>query len=300
LATIQQIAILHAPEAEGPKFESEAGHDDLGRALLMTRDLMDANRRTGTSREELLACMVQDQIRFSGTPATHYAARALYLYELGTDNPSDAVQEYLDLFEQAAGVAARDAILGGLCVEMLEPTDRLEIAAGWKPVPRAAACPEARQRECLTAFGKIRRATLQEVRDSIQRFEEGRPIRDWNLIALSKAPMVDLGSMGMFVVNRTALGRSLFDGVRHTVTSAALDGKLPDKFNDLGAVGRVYGDLFELYVQGVLEAACPGRVLNTTAPHNHGSSGTHDRNRSTRMPMFLRVRRVFLVCETRA
>jgi DNA-directed RNA polymerase subunit RPC12/RpoP len=39
---------------------------------------------------------------------------------------------------------------------------------------------------------------------------------------------------------------------------------------------------------------------NTTAPHNHGSSGTHDRNRSTRMPMFLRVRRVFLVCETRA
>jgi hypothetical protein len=41
-------------------------------------------------------------------------------------------------------------------------------------------------------------------------------------------------------------------------------------------------------------------ALNTTAPHNHGSSGTHDRNRSTRMPMFLRVRRVFLVCETRA
>jgi hypothetical protein len=42
------------------------------------------------------------------------------------------------------------------------------------------------------------------------------------------------------------------------------------------------------------------KAISTTAPHNHGSSGTHDRNRSTRMPMFLRVRRVFLVCETRA
>lgn len=42
------------------------------------------------------------------------------------------------------------------------------------------------------------------------------------------------------------------------------------------------------------------QVANTTAPHNHGSSGTHDRNRSTRMPSFLRVRRVVLAWEARA
>jgi len=84
LATLQQFAILYAPENSDSKLETESGRDDLGYALLMTADLMMERPSTRKDDDYYLACRIQDQIRMCLVPALALAGRAFYLYELNS------------------------------------------------------------------------------------------------------------------------------------------------------------------------------------------------------------------------
>ncbi|MGD2109891.1 MAG: hypothetical protein PVI86_10920, partial [Phycisphaerae bacterium] len=262
LATLQQYAILHAPETGNGTFNTERGRHDLGRALLITWDLMGAGRREKGALSTLLATVIHDQMRMCLFSGGQYAARAWYFYELMKKNRSKEVRQYLNLFRQATGVNARDAIMGGLCEVIREDTrDPKDIAQGWLAVPAPAVCQNPLEARVLRASAKVRQHGVAEIRTFIRQLEGSRRIRDWNLIALSKSPIADLGQQRAFVLNQTALGRSLFDGVRHAILTAALDKRLPPPFTNAKAVGGLYGVLFERYVTGVLRHVFPNQVI---------------------------------------
>jgi hypothetical protein len=261
MSTLQQLAVLHAPEIGTSKIETNKGRDDLSTALLMTMDIMSADRPLSSTIESLLAIAIQDQIRMSTTPAPMYAARALHFYELDQDQQSKEVSDYLELFEKATGVSAVNFILGGLDIIAWEETRSLdEIAKAWHTVPRLNEHENPKEAEILSAYKAVRMKTLSDLRVLIREREKDRPVRDWNLVALSQAPICDLGDMGAFVLNHTALGRSLFDSVRHAILTAALEKRLPKPYTNEKAIGRLYGKIFESYVFSLFKSAYPERV----------------------------------------
>lgn len=273
LSTLQQYAILHAPETGEGKLETDQGKDDLGRALLMIAELM--MRRPGDLNEfgHNLECRIQDQIRMSLLPPASYAGRAFYFYQLNAVDPPGEVRQYLSLFEDATGVVPRDFILGGLTIAAHEEIRLMrDEYEGWSAIPDPDKSQNPREAECVRAYLSLRCKPVTEIRKLIERFDAQRQVQDWNLIALSMLPLVDLGSTGSFVLNLTALGRSLFDGVRHTILTAALRRELPDPWNHPAAIGNLYGNIFERFVQGVLETAFPGRVHRIP----HGASERAD------------------------
>ncbi len=261
MSTLQQLAILYAPEQGTTTLDNEEGLNDLSMALLMTMDIMGADRALGSTNELLLSAVLQDQIRMSMTPSAQYAARAFHFYELGQGQRTENVSQYLDLFQTATGVSAIDCILGGLDIIAREETLSLDdIANAWHAVPCSQRAENPEEAIVLDAYKAIRMRPLTELRTLIEKWEEGRPVRDWNLIALSQAPICDLGDRGAFVLNHTALGRSLFDSIRHAVLTAALEERLPARYNNRRAVGGLYGEIFESYVRSIFECVCPGQV----------------------------------------
>jgi hypothetical protein len=256
LSTLQQLVIMYAPLESGGTFDAETGRHDLGLALLMTIDLMDHDRRQNDRHDEVLACLIQDQIRMATTPPSHYAGRALHFYEIQAERRSSIVEEYLGLFEQATGVSAVDYMLGGFRDLIWEENrDPEEIAAGWAPIGLGHSYENEQERQIVAASVAVRQQKLDDVRQWIRRLEGSRPVRDWNLIALYKYPLIDLDPQPVFLVNLTALGRSLFDGVRHAILTAACEGRLAAPYNSAQAVGGLYGRVFERYVLQVLERA---------------------------------------------
>ncbi len=253
ISTLQQFVILHAPSAGNCTFDHEVGRHDLGSALLMTYDLMDLGRDHDGQLEGLLPSIIQDRIRMSTTAAERFAVRALHFYDLRNEAPASCIAKYLKLYTTATGVDARDAILGCLCEVIREKTrDCTELAHGWHAVPHPDQCENPLEARILQASAEVRWGTLDDIREAIRQFDAHHPIRDWSLIALSKYPIVDLGEMGAFVLNHTALGRSLFDGIRHSILTAALDGHLPRPFDTEAAVGDLYGNVFQRYVTDLL------------------------------------------------
>jgi len=261
MSTLQQLAVLHAPEIGTSKIETNKGRDDLSTALLMTMDIMSADCQLSNTIESLLAIAIQEQIRMSTTPAPMYAARAFHFYELDQDQQSKEVSDYLELFEKATGVSAVNFILGGLDIIAREETKSLdEIANAWHTVPHLNENEYPNEAKILSAYKAVRMKTLSDLRVLIREREKDRPVRDWNLVALSQAPICDLGDMGAFVLNHTALGRSLFDSVRHTILTAALEKRLPKPYINEQAIGRLYGKIFESYVFSMFKSVYPGRV----------------------------------------
>ena len=262
ISTLQQLALLHAPIEGATTFDTETGRHDLGCTLLMTANVMDEGRPQQGDRQGALACLIQHQLRMSVIPAEQHAARAYQFYELANENPPDVVREYLGLFEVATGVSARDSILGGLCEIIREETLELaQIAHGWHAVAAPERCENPLEAEVLRASARVRWRTPDALRGLITGMEGSRPIGDWNLIALSKAPIVDLDETGAFVLNHTALGRSLFDGVRHAVLTAAHERRLPDPYRNAKSVGGLYGRVLQRYVTKLLRLAFPDRVI---------------------------------------
>lgn len=261
MSTLQQLAVLYAPDSGTTKLDSNDGRHDLSMALLMTMDLMGADRPHTSELESLLPITIQDQIRMATTPAPEYATRAFHLYKLDHIEPSVPVSKFLELFETATGVNAIDCILGGLDLVIREEAQGFEeIANCWHAVPRSHQCQNTKEAEVLAAYEAVRMKPLAELRSLITAREGERPIRDWNLIALSQAPICDLGNMGAFALNHTVLGRSLFDSVRHAILTAALEKRLPEPYSNEQAIGELYGKVFESYIFSVLESAFPGRV----------------------------------------
>lgn len=261
MSTLQQLAVLHAPETGDATFNSDKGRHDLSMALLMTMDIMGLNRQTSASVEAMLSVISQEQIRMSMTSAPEYATRALYFYELNQEAQSAEVTKYLDLFKIATGVDAADCIMGGLVIVIKEAREFDEIANAWQGIPRPHQCDNPKLGEVLAAYEAVRMRSLTGLRDLIAEREGSRPVRDWNLIALSQAPLCDLGDMGVFPLNHTVLGRSLFDSVRHAILTAALDKRLPDPYTNERAVGELYGKVFESYAYSLFREAFPDRVF---------------------------------------
>lgn len=262
IATLQQYVILHAAPSGDRTFDDETGRHDLGCALLMTWDLMDLGRQHNGPREDLLSCVIQDQIRMSPIPAQQHTARAYYFYDFANTKPDPLLAQYLALYELAIGVNSRDAMLGGLCEVVRESRHNpKDLANAWYSLPEPEKIENEREAVVLKASSQVRWGRLSDIRDTIYDLEDNRPLRDWNLIALSRYPIVRLDDGNAFALNHTALGRSLFDGVRHAVLTAALAKQLPEPFNNPAAVGGLYGKLFQRYVIGVLKQACGDRVV---------------------------------------
>jgi len=261
LSTLQQLAVLHAEDSGTATLDSADGHHDLSMALLITIDLMMAGHPAPSEARLPLPNLIQDQIRTSMTPAIEYAARAVYLFELNRDEPSDDVSTYFGLFKDATGVSAVDCILGGLVNVILEGNRTFEeIANGRHAAPRSDRFDTPQATEIVAAYDAVRMKPLSELRDMIKHHEEDRPIRDWNLIAISRAPVCDFGDRGRFVINHTVLGRSLFDSLRHEILTAALRNGLEEPYTNEKAIGQLYGDIFEPYIQQLFETAFPGQV----------------------------------------
>ena len=149
-----------------------------------------------------------------------------------------------------------DYVLGGFRDLIWEENrDPEEIAAGWAPIGLGHNYANEKERQIVAASVAVRQQKLDEVRRWIERLDGSRPLRDWNLISLYKYPLIDLDPKPVFLVNLTALGRSLFDGIRHAILTAALEGRLAAPYNSPDAVGGLYGRVFEQYVLQVLERA---------------------------------------------
>jgi hypothetical protein len=261
LSTLQQLVILHAPDEGNGSLASDKEREKLGVALLMVTDLMEPNLENDDG-DDIIAGFVQQQIRMAQAPFWIYPARAIRFYELETCQPCDAVRTYLSLFEKAEKVSARDYIMGGLIVAGQEMTRSLQDqASSWQAVLPSDQRTNPHEKRLVGAFEKIRRASIGQTRTSINELETGLSVGDWNLISFSRFPLVTFPQIGTFVINFTALGRSLFDGVRHTILTAALEKRLSKTFNSLKRVGGLYGQVFEKYVQHLLETAFPGRVV---------------------------------------
>jgi hypothetical protein len=259
MSTLQQLAVLHAPESGTAAFDNETGRHDLCIALLMTMDIMGADRPSDGTNGSLLSIILQDQIRMSQTLSEQYAARAFYFYELDKPQRSREVSEYLELFQIATGVSAVDCILGGLDIAAREETQAPEdIANAWHTIPHFAQGDNPKETTILDAYKAVRMKPLAELRELIKEWDDKLPVRDWNLIALSQAPICHLGDLGAFVLNHTALGRSLFDSVRHAILTAA--NRLPAPYDNKQAIGGLYGKIFESYIHSIFEHVYPGRV----------------------------------------
>lgn len=261
MSTLQQLSVLHAPETGNTTLNSDNGRHDLSMALLMTMDIMGLDRQITATVESLLPINIQEQIRMSKTSAPEYAARALYFYELKQNTPRVEITQYLDLFKITTDVDATDCIMGGLVNVIREDREFDDIAESWHATLRPHQCENPKEGEVISAYETVRMRNLNELRELIVEREGDRPIRDWNLIALSQAPLCDLGDMGVFSLNHTVLGRSLFDSVRHAILTAALDSRLPEPYTNEQAVGNLYGKIFESYIYSIFSDTYPGRVL---------------------------------------
>jgi len=261
LSTLQQLVFLHAPDVGRGSFDDEKERDKLGIALLMTLDLMDANVERADN-SSIVASVIQQQTRMAQTPYWVYFARAIMFYELDNDQPNNSIKEYLSLFRKAVNVDHFDHIMGGLVIAAHEITRSIEQqASAWHSVTLSKKRKNIIENRMVSAFEKIRCATLSEIRKSILKFENDLSISDWNLISLYRFPLVTFPQKGTFIVNLTSLGRSLFDGVRHSILTAALAKHLPDDFNSPERLGGLYGQLFERYIMRLLETAFGDRVI---------------------------------------
>lgn len=261
MSTLQQLAVLHAPESGDATFNSDNGRHDLSMALLMTMDIMGSGHPSSASLESLLPINIQFQIRMFTTSVPEYAARALHFYELDRECPCVDVSAYLELFEIATGVNAVDCIMGGLDIVIREEVREFdEIANAWHATLRPHQCENPKEGRVIAVYEAVRMRNLAELRELIAEREGSSPVRDWNLIALSQAPLCDLGDMGVFPLNHTVLGRSIFDSIRHAILTAALDERLPEPYTNERAVGELYGKVFESYICSLFRGIFPDRV----------------------------------------
>lgn len=251
LATLQQYALMHANCNGLGSLGSEEGRDDLATALLMTLDLM-SPPADGEAPADNLAIRIQSQIRMSLLCSSVYIGRSLDFYQLDNPSPSRELQNYLGLFRDLTGHSAEDFVFGGLTVAIVEESHFHNGHFGeWHAVPNPTKVPKEEQARCVSAFYQTRCGELDEIRAVAQQRDGSRRVSDWNLIAMSTAPVIKLDELGYFVLNLTAVGRSLFDGVRYSLIKGAVDGCLGPDWTPQ-RLGQLYGDIFEDFAGRVL------------------------------------------------
>lgn len=249
VATLQQLAIVHSKEIETELIASESFFLDFTNALLITSDLLEAKT------EDLSDLYIQLFYRNSSVPFWIYFGRAFKLYGLDGSR-TDKLNDYFKLFYDATNVNAEDAILGGLCIALQESNKgSVERESGWHSVVKSEE-RHGTEKRCVEAFEKIALGKSSAIVDDIQRFEKGLSVEEYNLITMSKFPLIEMSDNNYYVINLSYLGRCLTDGVYHTVLSYALKTE-----KSAARVNGIYGEIFEFYVEKLLKECFEARLI---------------------------------------
>ena len=257
VAVLQELVILHAPEVlAGRVFERDEDFAVLTDALLIVTDIL--HNSSPVDPNDMLAITAYTQVNLNVTPSWRSFPRAIRFYEIGKVPRLPEVLRYEGLFADATNRSISDYVLGGICCAIQdEVRSDGEINSGWSTIRGPSQCKNMKEAEVVEAFLSLRSGTISEIRSEIERQEEGLSPRDFNLIALSRYPIVKLNNGRFFILNHSALARSLFDGPRHAVMTAAIG-------RGAGArreVGGAYGQVFQCYVIGLLKELFGDRVV---------------------------------------
>jgi hypothetical protein len=203
---------------------------------------------SGSFPNDMAAITVHNQIALHQTEAWRMFARAVQFYQIDKTPISEVRRKYDLLFKKETGFSIIDYVIGGMCCVLHQAmVSHEQLCVGWKAIPRPDECKSEKEVEVLEAFASCRVGAVAKIRADILHFEEGNLPRDFNLIALSRFPIVNLAGQ-YFILNLSALGRSLSDGPRHVILTAAVQGGNRESRR----VGGIYGEIFEDYVLGFL------------------------------------------------
>lgn len=254
---LQELAIVHAPEElQGRAFEKEEDFAVLTEALLAVSGLM--NEYEDKEFDDIIGVTAHMQANYKNFPSWKAYPRALKFYEIEEEHKSDSVLKYGACFSNASGCEIDDFVLGGICFAMQEePRSSDEILSGWHAVRTPELCVNDLERQAVSAFSVSRVGTVAEIRKAVLQFERNLKLRDFNLIPLARYPVVRFEDGRTFVLNISALGRSLFDGPRHIVTTASLRSER----GELERAGGLYGEVFEAYTMRCLKDQFGDRVI---------------------------------------
>ncbi|MCC6221500.1 MAG: hypothetical protein IT291_09705 [Deltaproteobacteria bacterium] len=266
VSILQELAFLHAPERlEGRAFGKEEDFSVLTDALLIVTDVI--HEYEGVANEDMIAIGAHNHATFNDAVSYRSFSRAVEFYEIGRMEKSSEVSHYEKLFIAETGCVFDDFVLGGVCFAMHQERENPEqIHEGWHAVRAPEQCMNPKEREIVQAYVNSRCGTVEQIRSAIRTFEKDRLPRDFNLIALARYPIVNFKGR-LYVLSPNAVGRGLFDGPRHIVTTAAL--KRGD--DELKRVGGAYGQVFQSYILAALHGKFGDRLIvipNETHP-NH-------------------------------
>lgn len=224
----------------------------------MTLDIM--NAWEPRNRDDIMAIAAHHFLRMAHLPAWRSFARAIRFYGIDGMSNGEALNEYANLFSAATGVEIKDFVLGGMSVALNELNRPFEdYRNGWAPILTPPNCQNREEATVRKAFFSCRCGTIDNLQSHISRIETGLEIAEYNLIPISRQPLVEFPDGRVFALSLPALGRSIFDGVRHEIiTKATLN---IDPASELKRVGGIYGRVFQAYVERILKDCFADRLL---------------------------------------
>lgn len=262
IGLLQQLCFTHAPQNGDGVFIDDSARNDFGIALLIANDLIALNDQP-TENYNMIGVGIVNHFRSLKLTSWQAYARAIQFYQFDLPDQSEACKKLLEDFATATGVNGKDYILGGQCLVMDEAMrtteDHME---AWHGVKLSTHCPSPREKECRAAFEAVRMADIGLVKQTIEQIERGSE-PEYTLIPLSKFPLLRLDEQRAVVLSRSALGRALFDGVRHAVLAHCQT--RADRNRAIQLLGSTYGYIFEDYVGRLLRDCFSDRVLRI--PH---------------------------------
>ncbi|MEZ4752952.1 MAG: hypothetical protein R3A13_01415 [Bdellovibrionota bacterium] len=247
VTVLQELAILHAPEVLDKKaFEGEEDFDVLSKALLIVNDLIYDDE--DAQEQNLIAALIHTQATTHVLPLARSFSRAVKFYQLDEVEKSSVLMQYRALFKEATGYEIDEYVLGGMCYAMHEEQRTHEdICNGWYALQKPDKCNNRSEKIIRKAFYSLKTGLISDIRKAVQSLEGDNP-REFNLIAVSKYPIVELENGSAYVLNSSSLGRSLYDGPRHIIMSKAIE----RGNGEPNRVGGIFGEIFQDYVLKLL------------------------------------------------
>jgi|GEM_PF-4458400 len=255
LSVLSEITFLYAPR-EGESFKTAEDFDALADAYFITWDLMNPGRPP-TDANDVFARVLQDIARMPTSPSQDVSTRAFYMYQVSRNECSRVALKIKRIFKEATGVDLDDYVFGAFsAVVKASSRDLDDYKRGAIPVAEANQINNAAESACLSSFYELRRASTDDIVQEIRKRESGRPIQDFNVVALSRYPIVDIDGVGGLMVSTPAAIDSIFSGVRHAVITNIVENHHGDERRRLlKAFGGDLGQLFEEYADRILSDA---------------------------------------------
>lgn len=272
LTTIQQMAILNSPLIGGDEFVSDQSREELGELTLLVADELyyPGSDNSPFSPTTFVAELIPQQERNRGALGSKSYGRAFSFYEIADTQKSQNVAHLMELFGKATDCDAKNYILGGMCILLKEIGqkkfhDLKNLTAGWSPVDIPPSDTHPKEHSLIEQFLSRQSGTVEEIKREIKRQEGNRDVRGWNLIALSRFPILVADNGKRFVLNFSSLNDTLFSGVYHTILSFLLK-QNKGYAHPTQELGNVYGEVFEDYVGKVLRAVYGDRCIKLEHP----------------------------------